>query len=593
MRAIFTPFLLLFCLSAFAQVGSPDPGFGNNGKVVTSFGAGTYSYAYALATQADGKVVTAGFLNDGSEDNFALLRYNTNGTLDNAFGNGGKVLTDFNGGDDVAYAVSLQSDGKIVVAGYTYNGAVYRFALARYNTNGSLDNSFGSGGKVVTDFGTDDDEAFGLLIQPDGKIVAAGCSGGTAYDFALVRYNTNGSLDNSFGNGGKVITNLGAADDEAFAVLIQPDKKIVAGGLSGNGTALSFALFRYNADGTPDNTFGSGGKVTTPIKDPINVVSSLALQRDGKIVAAGYTGNSGTDAYDIALARYNSNGSLDNAFGNGGKVVTDFGATDDEAIDVELQDDEKIVVGGYSGGGSGYNFALVRYTTAGVPDVSFGGTGKVAVDFGGDDACLAIGFFGTRIYAAGGANSDVAVAALQKEPAASPLPVLFTAFTAARVNAAVQLEWRTATEPAIQSFVVERSQDGQNFVPIGSIHAAGNGSGNSYAFTDRQPLSGTNQYRLKSLHANGEGRYSQVVIVKGDDNGKLALYPNPVRETLHAQFTATGRNAVQIFDAAGRIVKSIPVSQSGTVSTSLDISDLKKGTYFLRFGSETVPFAKQ
>jgi uncharacterized delta-60 repeat protein len=183
-------------LGAQAASGDLDATFGTGGKVTTDF-AGDRDEAHGVVVQADGKLVAAGGAKTSRSQDFALARYNPNGTLDTTFGTGGKVTTDFAGNDDQAFAVVLQSDGKIVAAGQASTG--YRggdFALARYNPNGSLDTTFGTGGKVTTDFAGDTDEAHGLVLQPDGKLVAAGqaSTGYRGSEFALARYNPNGRL---------------------------------------------------------------------------------------------------------------------------------------------------------------------------------------------------------------------------------------------------------------------------------------------------------------------------------------------------------------------------------------------------------------
>jgi uncharacterized delta-60 repeat protein len=243
---------------------------------------------------------------------FALVRYNTNGSLDGTFGSGGKVTTAVVSLDDAAEALVVQSDNKIVAAGYADASAgVGDFALVRYNTNGSLDTTFGGGtGKVTTPVGSYDDAAFGLVVQPaDGKLVAAGYAANIdgVGDFALVRYNTNGTLDSTFGTGGKVITPVGSDDDVALALVRQSsDGKFVAAGWSDPGTGfLDFALVRYNTNGSLDTTFGPAhtGKVTTSIGSYEDVAGALVRQGDGKLVAAGYSDNASA-AGDFALVRY-------------------------------------------------------------------------------------------------------------------------------------------------------------------------------------------------------------------------------------------------------------------------------------------------
>ena len=186
------------------------------------------------------------------------------GTLDRTFGIGGIVTTDFRGSSEGASSVAVQADGKLVAAGASdVNGNGSDFALVRYNSNGGLDTSFGAGGFVTADFGSPWEAATALALQSDGKIVVAGFTVVSFADFALARYNTNGTLDTTFGAGGKVITDFGAVSSQAFAVAVQPDGKIVAAGYANIDGNEDFALVRYNSNGALDTSFGTGGRVTT------------------------------------------------------------------------------------------------------------------------------------------------------------------------------------------------------------------------------------------------------------------------------------------------------------------------------------------
>ena len=338
--------------------GSLDGNFGTGGKVTTAIG--TASGGAALVLQPNGKLVAAGYTFTGSRTQFALVRYLATGSLDTSFGTGGKVATPISSIDDEVSALVLQPDGKLVAAGYTDKGSNITFALVRYDADGSLDTSFGTGGKVTTPIGSIDDEAFALVLQPDGKLVVAGyTSSASNTAFALVRYNADGSLDTSFGAGGKVSTSIGSIDDEAIALVLQPDGKLVAAGYASSASNTAFALVRYNADGSLDTSFGTGGKVTTPIESIGNQVFALVLQPDGKLVAAGYA-NDGSNQ-DFALVRYSPDGNLDGSFGAGGKVITPVSGTFGEVNALVLQPDGKLVAAGYSYNGSDTDFALARY----------------------------------------------------------------------------------------------------------------------------------------------------------------------------------------------------------------------------------------
>ena len=377
---------ILLIPAAQATPGALDPSFGAGGKVTTAV-APTESVALALARQPDGKLVAAGYGTTGYNEDFALARYNADGSLDTSFGQGGKVLTEIGSDDNVALALALQPDGKLVAAGDSYNGSDRDFTLARYNADGSLDTSFGQGGKVLTDIGSHNDLLYALALQPDGKLVAAGySSNGSDDDFALVRYNPNGTLDTTFGTGGKVTTWIGSGDDMFHALVLQPDGKIVAAGNNVQGSQSVIALVRFNPNGTLDSTFGYFGKVGTAIGS-FSDAEALALQPDGKLVVAGL-GNTGSQQ-GFALVRYNADGSLDTSFGSGGKVTTAIGSLD-AAEAIVVQPDGKLVAAGRARTGSGAVFALARYETNGSLDASFGSGGKLTAAMASDDRANAL-----------------------------------------------------------------------------------------------------------------------------------------------------------------------------------------------------------
>ena len=246
------------------------------------------------------------------------------GDLDPTFGGDGKVTTHFEGGGG-AQGVAIQADGKIVAVGGT--GKPFRFALARYMPNGSLDTTFGGDGKVTTKFAERYERAYGVAIQADGKIVAVGQAEHADPKFALARYMPNGTLDTAFGADGKVTTNFTKGDDGATGVAIQADGKIVVVGTAPRPCCQApsrFALARYNRDGTLDSTFGGDGKVTTAfVIGEANLANAtgVAIQADGMIVAVG-TASCVAFCSRVALARYKTDGTLDPAFGDSGKVMT-------------------------------------------------------------------------------------------------------------------------------------------------------------------------------------------------------------------------------------------------------------------------------
>jgi uncharacterized delta-60 repeat protein len=392
-----------------AAPGDLDLTFGTAGRVTTDI-AGRNDGAETLMVQSDGRIVAAGGTDGGpSRDDFALARYLPDGSLDPAFGNGGRVTTDFAGSVDNGFAMVQQPDGKLVVAGsaFSQSGTADDFALARYLPDGSLDPAFGNGGRVTTDFGGFSDQAWGLVLQSDGKLVAAGSaitvSGINTMDFALARYLPDGNLDPSFGNGGRVTTDFANDIDESRGLVLQSDGKLVAAGYASTRSAWVFGLARYQTDGSLDPGFGTGGLVTTEMSGPA-IAYAMALGPDDKVVVAGSVGDLETADNHIALARYRTDGSLDPAFGAGGLVVGDIIGGSDGARDVTVQPGGKTVVAASSS--SEIGFVIARFRKNGRLDRRFGSAGVAVTDFGTPAVPLAVALQpDSRIVAAGTAGS--------------------------------------------------------------------------------------------------------------------------------------------------------------------------------------------
>jgi len=395
--------------SAAHKGGQLDPSFNYRGRIIlTDVGRGTFEAAYAMAIQPDGKIVAVGFSSPagGVAHHFALVRYESNGHVDKQFGDNGRVLTDFRGLGitDEAFAVAIDSMGRIVVAGYSWDD----FAVARYNPDGTLDTTFNSTGKILTDLGGSD-TGTAVAIDSNDKIVVAGQSdaGGT-YDFAVVRYNVDGTLDTTFNTTGRVLTDFGVGSlDVATAALIQADGKIVVGGLSdASGIPYDFFLARYNPNGTLDLEFNGTGKVLTDFSESgsYDRLQALAIQPDGKIVAVGDSNATGRP--NFAVARYTTTGVLDGTFNATGKVLTKFATGDSSVEAVAIQSNGNIVAAGYiefpDVQGRGFDFALARYDTDGTLDRTFDSTGQVVTDIGGADVAYGVGIQSNgKIVAAG------------------------------------------------------------------------------------------------------------------------------------------------------------------------------------------------
>jgi uncharacterized delta-60 repeat protein len=351
---------------------SLDSRFGQGGKVITDL-SGRYEEARALAIDAKGRIVAAGVAGTGLSQDFALARYNADGSLDGTFGSNGVVITDISHVNDAAWAVAIQGDDKILAAGVAGGD----FALARYNVDGSADSRFGEGGVITTDFGGDD-RANTLAVQRDGRIVVAGVANGL--DFALARYQADGTPDPTFATNGTVVTDFSGGADAAFALALQADGMIVVAGSTGRFPQASFALARYAADGSLDTTFGTAGRTTVDFGRDARA-HAVAVLPDGKIVTGGFVNNGSSG--DGALTRHQANGTPDGPFGTAGKMLTDFGGRNFGSA-LTILADSAIVVGGCDDFPPYYDFAVARYQPDGHRDLTFSTEGTVLTEFGGN-----------------------------------------------------------------------------------------------------------------------------------------------------------------------------------------------------------------
>ena len=430
-----------FILLRYTTTGSVDNTFGDNGKVVTDFN-GTASIIWSLALQSDGKIVAAGTADNGNKD-FAVARYNDDGTPDLSFNLTGKIISDFSF-YDWPKSVKVGPDGKIYVGGQSYDVNGYpRFTVVCYTTNGSLDPNFNAGqGYTVVSFGQSYDILTNIEVQADGKIIATGQTTTDGADglIELIRLNTDGTIDNSFGSNGNglITTGINSGYDESDCLSIQTDGKIFIGGYNSyfsSDIELRYTAFRFNSNGTPDEQFGSNGQILDFVPGTYYYYNSIFEQNDGKILALsesnGPTNNrlflsrfnsNGTpdnsfaqngryefdytdgswqfqpdgkilrmsSAFsingdqDIKLTRYNMDGTIDAAFGNGGTVITDLG-NNESCFAAAFQPDGKFIIGGLSRDNNGSDFLLVRYNNNGTLDEGFSNGGFLKFDYVNED----------------------------------------------------------------------------------------------------------------------------------------------------------------------------------------------------------------
>jgi len=414
---------LLAYTIALAASGDLDTTFGGGDGLVISYPVpsdpGRSDHASDLAIQPNGKIIAVGgsYVYSTGNSDFAVLRFNTDGSLDSTFSGDGRLITNL-GGSDRANGVAIQPNGKIVAVGEKCSSSgPCDVALVRYNLNGTLDTTFSGDGKQTNDFGGGNNGSSSLAIQSNGKIVVAGYMwNGTDNDLAIYRYLSNGSLDTTFSSNGMVNIGFGAGkQDTAADLVIQSDGKIVVAGYTGNVAAANsnFAIARLNTNGSLDTTFGGDGKLTTNFGGD-DLASAVTLQADGKIMAAGEKFDLGTNISSVALARYGIDGSLDTTFnGTGKKIFSIVTGKNSSARDAIIQSDGKIVV---AGSFNSDDFAVVRLNSGGNLDTTFSGDGKVTINFGGFDSgvTLALEPSDDKYVVAGsintGADGDFALA---------------------------------------------------------------------------------------------------------------------------------------------------------------------------------------
>lgn len=377
-----------------AQPGSPDPAFGGgDGFSTLSFLANGHAYPTGLAVQPNGRIVVAGgtWIPDGTENEYiAMARFMPNGSLDVTFGGGtGKVTVVPTNLYGYLAEILILPNGKILGAGgaWTHDGIEHYFMLARFNTDGTPDNSFDGDGFVTTKLSPYDQYATALALQPDGKILVAGPANISGYsEFAVLRYTSNGTLDNTFGGGdGTVTMPVGESYSSLRNLALQPDGKIVVTGFAVANGFEDFALARFKSDGAPDPSFGGGDGVAMVSVSPKNDGAlEIALQTDGKIVLAGYS-NSGANNYnDMAVVRFNANGTLDNTFSGDGQETAHLSDYGEDARGLVIQPDGKILLGGSRAAAPNETkkVALVRFNTNGILDNSFHNDGVATLDVG-------------------------------------------------------------------------------------------------------------------------------------------------------------------------------------------------------------------
>jgi len=497
--------------------GSLDESFGVGGKVVAPIGAGSKLIggnnnfrSSALVRQSDGKLVVAG----ADSHHFALMRYHSDGSLDSSFGMNGKVVVKV-GSNSYGADLIQQSDGKLVAVGAANDQNV--FALVRVNSDGTVDSTFGTNGSVTVSVNSAEyhdvqHEAFAIVQKADGKLVVAGFAEGTG----IVCFNSDGSLDETFGVGGKVFSN----DGSAYDMVLQSDGKIVVVGFSLSG-GTCFLVSRYTANGVIDNTFGTNGSIYLSFLDLVEGASygnstpyAVTQQSDGKLVVVGADYNDryggGSLQSDFVLARLNIDGTLDSSFNGDGRVLTDNDYI--EALkDVVQQPDGKLVVGGYASNGLNEFWELLRYNTDGTLDSSFGSNGAAIIDLGSTDEKLSSlillpnGKVIAGGYAASESSENLVMVRVHGESITPSAPSLSDVASSDVDEASATLSGTVNPNGYYTTYRFEWGTASGNYTSFSTETSAGSGTADMSVQAALSGLSNntTFYYRLKASNENG------------------------------------------------------------------------------------------
>ena len=525
MKTFFTLLAGLVILNASVAVGqtvvgSLDTTYGQGGKVETYFNG--ISGANAEALQSDGKIVVTGYSYDSSKDVFTTIRYNTDGSVDTDFAVEGSDTISFSNGNNIATSIAVQKNGKIIVAGYAAkriakNDSVVKSYLIRFNTNGSIDSTFGTNGIAIDSIGRIDNRIYGISIQPDGKIVAAGSTviKGSTQNIEVLRYDSTGVPDVSFNDSGSVTTMVGT-NSYARAITIQKDNKLVVTGTGHIGGYDYFSVARYDTNGVLDGTFGTGGIVSASAfyaDEPYAIV----LQNDTNIIVGGYAYIRGTKQNVFALAKFNKAGVLDTSFGVfSTRTIITPGAIDDEVRGLAVDSNGKLLVAGFTENSDlQYEDVLARYNTGGV----------------NDSTCLPDSTFG------------------------SDTTETFTTFGLANSYANAIL-----------------IQHNDNIVLAG------------YALVGSKGLFTLARYLIDTIHVSTSG----IDFVTG--NNSMRVYPNPIQREALLSYSLNHDETVtiKVYDVLGRTVQTIMANNSqtaGNYTESLNVAALPPGIYFINLSN--------
>ena len=601
MKSVFTLlFAVILIKNVSAQPGSLDSSFDHDGKVVSQSYEGR---AYASLLQADGKIILGGSGSYYKADKLLigslLVRYNIDGTLDFNFADSGRgvyILGDTGFYIPTIRALALQADGKIVALGdfAQQNGFFGSTSLMRFNADGSADKSFGINGLTVTEISGGPDKPKDIALLPDGRIVIVGdlYSEFNQFDQSFIAcYLADGILDKSFGNTG-VVRLVREQIGTVNGVAVTTDGTIIAGGVNSNGETL----VRYNSNGTPDLSFGVNGLATMLFENlGAPGLNDITIDKEGRIITGGtlYL-QSGKRAF--LAGRFTEDGYPDNTFNSKGYIYTKFSAGDAYANAVAVQENGKVIVAGYLNVGDSGTFTVIRYTANGATDSAFGVNGIQNTFFYGQDIAYSIKIQPDgKIVLAGQAEMDtgsiVEIARYYGDNSQKQILITKIRRWLQHHNGIV---WDNT--PGVKSYAVQRSADGVRWSTVYASSFTTHHSPlttNSQSsiinsqlstinyYNDASPLPGTNYYRLQTTSVSGAVANSNVIAINNEPS-TISLSPNPAKNVLHIDGLSTSNQTkITVVDLSGNVAISQQLSANSS-SCNLNIAALKPGNYWLK-----------
>lgn len=552
---------------SIAAAGTIDETFGENGFAIINTGAFTDDF-HSLVVQPEGSILAGG--------EKALCRFLANGSPDSTFDNDGKLQEWYWAYDHFA----ITTDGKIVVGSRDSDD----FWMVRYLTSGTVDSSFGINGKVTTDHSKTDEDDFvtALLIQPDQKILILGYYGSSVEKTVVVRYSADGQLDSSFAGDG--ILKLNIPNFYPAALNIQANGKILIGGES---EGVDFIVKRLNENGTSDGTFGDNGLASVDFPSAYSSVFKLLLQDDGKILVAGNTES------NFTIVRFETQGMLDLNFGDNGVSTIQAFDSDDVPRSAILQPDGKMLMAGYSQNYPGYNaMILLRFTSEGIVDSSFGNDGRISTLVNCDDSraqCLAVD--GNYIYAGGGRHSTYGESCIVRYLNGCEVPIALEVVNIAPTLVALNWEDASGADSYKLRYKVSGSGAWQKLTAqVSEKKMGGLLPETKYSVQVRSNCNNgesTSDWSEKFQFTTPPQKLSDEIA----SSVALLVYPNPFSDQAVVQFAITQNSWLEIalFDLQGKKIRILAEGnfERGMHHLLFQNQNLPAGVYFLQLKAST------